>query len=93
MNPLDTARAKLNDPSLGASSPDEMKALLEATTPVEKRPSRMIKDLVHQIIDITEEFPRETAMDVLYDLLAERASVHADKIWTDADFAGIKTGQ
>lgn len=90
MTPLESARAKLADPNLGSLTPDEMNALIAATEPADTRPSRMIYALVDQIIDITNEFPNDKARPILYDLLAERTSVHIDKTWTDEDFKVIR---
>lgn len=92
MTPIESARAKLSDPSLGSLTAEEMAALLSATEPANTRPSRMTWALVDQIIDITNEFPNDKARSVLYDLLTERTSIHIDKAWTDTDLGNIQIG-
>lgn len=89
MTPLESARAKLNDQSLGSLTTEEMNALLSATEPAETRPSRLTWQLVDQILDITDEFPRDKARPILYDIIAERTTPHIDKVWSDEDLAKI----
>lgn len=92
MTPLQSARAKLNDQSLGALTPEEMTALLSATETVEARPSRMAIDLANQILDITDEFPRDKAHSILVTLLTERTSIHIDKVWGDEEMQKVAIG-
>lgn len=92
MTPLQSARAKLNDQSLGALTPEEMTALLSATEPAETRSSRLTWHLVDQILDITDEFPRDKSRPILYDIITERTSIHIDKVWGDEEMQKVVIG-
>lgn len=88
MTPLESARAKLNNPELGALTPVEIVALLQASRPEPK--SKMIPAFIEEVLDATLDHNRETARANLAHLFAEKeVTVTITKTWSDEDFNKI----
>lgn len=92
-NNLSSARAKLENPDLGALTPEEMTALLAATQEPKRTHGDITENVVEQILDVTAEFPRDKAKSVILALFKEKnASFVIEKTWTDDDFQKISVG-
>lgn len=90
---LDSARAKLEDPSKGALTPDEMAALLYATSNPPRTHGAITDKIVEDILDACDQLPRDKAKSAILAHFKDRnAQFSIDRTWSDEDFASLKTG-
>lgn len=85
---LESARAKLTDASAGALTQDEIQALLSATVP-QRTHGTLMEALAEQILDLTEEYPRDKAKPVLIELLKDKVHIIIEKVWDEGAFQDI----
>mgnify|MGYP000895493178 CR=1 FL=1 len=91
---LDSARAKLLDPSLGALSQVEMAALLVATNDPPRSHGAITEQIVEDILNACEQLPRDKAKSAILAHFKDKgASFTIEKTWdSDEAYKTIVTG-
>lgn len=88
MTPLESARAKLENPERGALTTQEIVALLQASNVTPK--SKMIPAFIEECLDATIGHDRDQARANLNHLFMDReVTVAIVKTWADTDFNKI----